>query len=134
MDIIDRLMRARLPFRFDDGRREELLEDLLDQERRDHQITTATLIKLEQQKKEGTYMTHITPNNTIDVPVDLGMGYVVTIKGLPGRPSVAACERLCKVIMAYAVEQPLPEAPKKAVEGADADLEYVMSPEFLQAK
>lgn len=50
--------------------------------------------------------------NSIDVPVDLGSGFVVIIQGLPGRPTVASCERLCKVIMAYAVEAPATSVEK----------------------
>lgn len=50
--------------------------------------------------------------NRIDVPVDLGSGVIVTIQGLPGRPTIASCERLCKVIMAYAVAPQASVNPK----------------------
>ena len=92
--------------------------------------------KLTNQKKESTHMTqmtHVQPSNTIDVPIDLGMGYVVMIKGLPGRPSVAACERLCKVIMAYAV---LPQTlsaenvGQEIIESMNRDLKSSLEPEF----
>lgn len=78
-------------------------------------------------QKEGKNMTRIAPVDTIDVPVDLGMGYIVTIKGMPGRPTQAACERLCKVIMAYAVTP-----TQKASENIDKDIELTLSMDFMR--
>lgn len=58
-----------------------------------------------------------TENKTIDVPIAIGNDYVVIIKGLPELPSVAACERICAILMAYAVyPKPLANQPTEAVE------------------
>lgn len=141
MSIIDKFLDLRLPIRFDDGRREEALEDLLETERIEHRETSALLTKLQQEKKVMTSTTNNTSPTAIDVPVDLGQGYIVMIKGLPGRPTKAACERLCKVIMAYAVEsvpqtqradstEKVPKMPllaKKTEEISDEDIISVLA-------
>lgn len=66
-------------------------------------------------EKSMSNVPHTNQANRIDVPVDLGGGFIVTIQGLPGRPTMASCERLCKVIMAYAVApQASASVPPKA--------------------
>jgi len=55
----------------------------------------------------------------LDIPVDLGDGTIVLISGMPGRPTPAACERLCKIIMSFAF---FPSAKKDTVLLESGDL------------
>lgn len=46
--------------------------------------------------------TNAVASGKLDIPVDLGDGTIVLISGMPGRPTPAACERICKIIMSFA--------------------------------